>query len=874
MTSDRELWARVRARFDELVGLDDESRRARLEALERDDPAAGAALERLLAADRKADAALRAYSFGSPGDDLAIDAAPRDPLRIIGQTVSHFLVKGYLAAGGMGVVYTAEDLQLGRTVALKFPLPHQQVEREARERFVNEARTAAALDHPNLCTVYEIGESEHGLFLAMPLYAGETLRDRLAREGPLPPPVALDVVAKVAAGLAAAHAAGIVHRDLKPANVMLLSDGSVRVLDFGLAKIRDVDITRSRTTLGTIGYIAPERISRAPVDARADLWAVGVMLFETLTGTLPFAGEHEVAVLHAILHDEPRLPSRVDSAIPPALDHVVAALLHKDPADRYQSAEALLADLAAVQRGTPLSVGPPRRSRGARRPWLRTALLPAAALALIAIVAATWLARRRAATDATPTISARNGATIVPVLRWRHDTALVRNAAELIAALDPANAGRVVRLQAGTYGVDHPLTVPDGMTLQGAGVMRFSPDGLPIDFADGTGTTLRMTGSAGGDVLTLGDRTTIRNVEVVDVAGRSGNVVAVASRRPRDHVTATILETVIVNPSPLTIGAGGALGRGLHVTTRNANMGSDPAPDEGSVLSVRMARSVIRSPGGGGGFFAYNFAAGSRILLDLSRSVIGGSNEANGGVSRPDAVHDAQVRIESRGNLYRNEWAEPCVAPASGWNLTGGSGAPIPIQLPPTTRNRLIVHSVEDRIEGFTRAVVATGSRRFFAAPLNAAPSGNRIELQLIGTRISTPVCARPGTAGSSMGLAVDVLQPVADLDLTGAWVENQKLAPGDHNTIRAELRGVRGSGKRVNRFADAAGPAGPLPARSQGEGNRLEIVGDSETFTRTNTGIVPAPRASAFTGGTAAVPVLPSDEPVRPSNPKRRMNL
>ena len=160
----------------------------------------------------------------------------------------------------MGVVYAADDLQLGRAVALKFPLPHQHLIRSVKERFMQEARSAAALDHPNLCTVHEIGESDHGVFLAMPLYPGETLKDRLARRGPLPPSESIEIATQVTAGLASAHAAGIVHRDLKPGNVMLLPDGTVKVLDFGLAKIRDVSLTRSRMTLGTLGLCAPEQI--------------------------------------------------------------------------------------------------------------------------------------------------------------------------------------------------------------------------------------------------------------------------------------------------------------------------------------------------------------------------------------------------------------------------------------------------------------------------------------------------------------------------------------------------------------------------------------------------------------------------------------
>jgi hypothetical protein len=718
------------------------------------------------------------------------------------------------------------------------------VDSAVKERFINEARSAAALDHPNLCTIYEIGESEHGVFLAMPLYPGETLKDHLARQGSLPAAEALDIIRQVTTGLASAHKAGIIHRDLKPANIMLLPGGSVKVLDFGLAKIRDISLTKSHATLGTIGYVAPEQISNRPVDARTDLWAIGVMLYEMVTGSAPFRGEHEISILHAILHEDPPRPSTLNGSLSPPFDDLIGALLQKNPVDRYQSAEALLADTAALQRGATLAHRTPFWSRTARRRRARNAMLPIAALTATAIVVVVGLNayRRNFAVES-------RGAT-APVLRFVGNTAVIGNSGELAAALVPANAGRRIRIRAGTYVVVQPLTVPDGMTLEGEGVMRFAADGHPTGFASGPRTTLRMRANVGGDVLTLGGGVTVRNVEIVDLAGRSGNVVAVASRRPGDSVSATIIESVIVNPNPLSIGAGGALGRALHIMTRNPNMGADPPPDTGAVVAVHLLRSVIRSPAGGGGFFAFNFSANSRISLEITRSVIGGSNEANGGVSRPNAVHDSEVHITSQDNIYRNEWEDRCASALLGWNLTGGSGAPIPLALPVTARNRLHMRSVDDRIDGFTTAVLATGSRRFFAAPLNAAPTGNHINLQLIGTRISTPSCAPIGRAGDMTELSAALAVKVGDLELIGGWAKNAAIAAGDANTVRVELRGVTGSGTRGNRYADAAAFSGPLPAQLQGTGNRLEIVGDPQTFARTNRGIDPAPAAKFFISG------------------------
>ncbi len=844
MITDRELWQRARPVFDELIDLDPEARAARLEAIGNADPQLRDAVEWLLSADANADAALRDYQFGMPRGTSTPTTNSRDPLGLVGRTVSHFRVTSYLAAGGMGAVYTAEDLSLGRTVALKFPLPHQPIDGPVRERFVIEARSAAALDHPNLCTVHEIGESEHGLFLAMPLYPGETLKERLAREGALPQADALEILLQVTTGLASAHAAGIVHRDLKPGNVMLLPDGTAKILDFGLAKIRDVSLTTSHMTIGTIGYIAPEQIRNGPVDARADLWAIGVMLYEALSGVLPFRGEHEISILHAVLHHDPLPLSQVKPGLSPALDALVDALLEKDPADRYQSAGDVLADLAAILRGTPLTFRTSFWHRSRHRRKLRKVIVPATALLLVAI-GATWGLQRFTAIGGQPGSAVAAG---MPELRWRDNTTEIGTGAELAAALVPANAGRRVRLRAGTYDIDKLLVVPDSMTLEGAGVMRFDADGLPTGFSDDTRTTLRMIASLGGDMLTLGDGVTIQNLEIVDLVGRSGNVVGVSSRHPRDQISATIIEAVIVNPGPLALGAGGPLGRGLSVITRNLNMGADPPPDNGSVLSVRVVRSIIQSAAGGGGFFAYNFTANSKISLDIASSVIGGSNEANGGVSRPEPVHDSEVRIASRGNLYRNEWADPCASPLRGWNFTGGSGAPIPIPLAETRRNSLHVRSTNDRIEGFTTGVLATGSRRFFASPLNPPPSGNHLDLQLIGTTISTPSCADAGRSANTSGVPSTQYRAVADLRLTGAWVENTTLAPGDSNTLRVELRGVTGSGQGSNEYLHAGGVVGELPGHLRGSGNRLDIIGSSEAFVRTNRGITPAPASRFFT--------------------------
>jgi serine/threonine protein kinase/tetratricopeptide (TPR) repeat protein len=339
-------WVEIQASFDELVELDASERAGQLALLATTDPELHQALESLLAADAAASARLAPLEAA-----LRPQAAPApDPLGLAGRAVSHFQVHEPIGAGGMGVVYRAEDTRLSRAVALKFLLPPYNLDAAAKARFLREAHSAAALDHRNLCTIHEVGTSDDGrLFLAMPLYPGETLKARLARDGPLPLGEALDVARQVAEGLKGAHAAGIVHRDLKPGNVMLLPDGTVKILDFGLAKARDQSLSETGARFGTVSYMAPEQIRGGVVDGRADLWALGVVLYEMLAGRKPFDGEAEITVAHAILHDEPISPSMHRDDVSASVEDLVFTLLQKDPARRCPTADELPVELARIR---------------------------------------------------------------------------------------------------------------------------------------------------------------------------------------------------------------------------------------------------------------------------------------------------------------------------------------------------------------------------------------------------------------------------------------------------------------------------------------------------------------------------------------------
>jgi len=275
---------------------------------------------------------------------------------MIGQTISHYQIQEKLGGGGMGVVYKAEDTRLKRLVALKFLPPDLTRDEDARERFVHEAQAASALDHTNICTIYEIDETKEGqTFIAMAYYQGETLKQKIKR-GPLPVDEALNYAVQVAQGLGKAHGEGIVHRDVKPANVMVTEDGVVKIVDFGLAKVAEqTQLTKTGTTLGTVSYMSPEQARGEVVDERTDLWALGVVLYEMLTGARPFRGDYEQAVIYWILNEEPEPLTALRAEVPTALARVIEKALAKSPEDRYQTVSELLTDIEVLSGVRPLT---------------------------------------------------------------------------------------------------------------------------------------------------------------------------------------------------------------------------------------------------------------------------------------------------------------------------------------------------------------------------------------------------------------------------------------------------------------------------------------------------------------------------------------
>ncbi|PWT92768.1 MAG: hypothetical protein C5B56_01850 [Proteobacteria bacterium] len=261
-----------------------------------------------------------------------------------GDVISRYRILGRLGKGGMGVVYRAEDTRLERQVALKF-LPQEGLTAQAKYRFLNEARAAAKARHPNICPIYDIEETDGELFLAMACIEGETLANRIARS-PIAPQEAAEIAAQVASGLACAHGLGIIHRDIKSSNIMVDAAGQAFIMDFGLALSADATrVTTDGTSVGTPGYMSPEQVLGKNVDARTDIWSLGVVLFEMLAGQTPFRRDHRAAVAHAILHDEtPPLPADT----PAELRQIVTKALAKEPAARWQTA----AEMETRLRGT------------------------------------------------------------------------------------------------------------------------------------------------------------------------------------------------------------------------------------------------------------------------------------------------------------------------------------------------------------------------------------------------------------------------------------------------------------------------------------------------------------------------------------------
>jgi tetratricopeptide (TPR) repeat protein len=325
---------------------------------------------------------------------------------VIGETISHYKVLSRLGAGGMGVVYEAEDTRLGRKVAIKFLPDELNADAEAVQRFQREARVVSTLNHPHICTLYDIGEHQGKQFMVMELLDGQSLKDRISR-GALSNDEVFELGAQIADALDAAHAQGVIHRDIKPANLFVTRRGSIKVLDFGVAKLNqalrgvgDIEttlapadqLTSMGTTIGTVSYMSPEQARGEEIDARSDLFSAGVVLYEMATGHLPFQGATVATIFEGLLTRQPATPSALRAGVSPELDQSILKALEKDRELRYQSAAELRADLKRVKRA--VHGGQLVAPKPAERPGWRRRMFVGAPLVTAALVAAFLLYRQ------------------------------------------------------------------------------------------------------------------------------------------------------------------------------------------------------------------------------------------------------------------------------------------------------------------------------------------------------------------------------------------------------------------------------------------------------------------------------------------------
>ncbi|MDP3025037.1 MAG: serine/threonine-protein kinase [candidate division Zixibacteria bacterium] len=271
---------------------------------------------------------------------------------MIGKTISHYKILEKLGEGGMGVVYKAQDTKLDRIVALKFLPRNLLCDSEAKARFTHEAKAASALNHTNITTIYEIDEVEGECFICMEYIEGKNLKDRI-ESAPLKIAEAIGIALQIAEGLQEAHQKRIIHRDIKSANIMQTTRGQVKIMDFGLAKLAgQTRLTKTGATMGIFAYMSPEQAKGDKVDHRADIWSLGVVIYEMVTGQLPFKSEYEQAIVYSIMNEDAQPMTGLRVGVPMELEHIVAKALEKKKEDRYQRIDEMLVDLRRLKRDT------------------------------------------------------------------------------------------------------------------------------------------------------------------------------------------------------------------------------------------------------------------------------------------------------------------------------------------------------------------------------------------------------------------------------------------------------------------------------------------------------------------------------------------
>jgi len=467
---------------------------------------------------------------------------------VTGRTISHYRVLDKLGEGGMGVVYSAEDTKLERKVALKFLAPNLLSEEEAKRRFLREAKAAAALHHPNICTVFEVDEADGQLFLGMALLDGEPLEDRIA-QGPLPLNEAVEIARHVAEGLEAAHRSSVVHRDIKPANIMVDSAGHVTIMDFGLARLTEASrLTKVDETVGTAGYMSPEQLQGSETDHRTDIWALGCVLYEMVAGVRAFKGEYQQALAYEIVNEQPEPLTSVRAGVPMELEFIAGKCLEKDPEDRYSTAAELAKDLRSLGdkmksgKSRVMAKAEPASAVGAPEGPPRKYWAWAAAIALAFFLLGFVL---RPTSDERPARQTVKFTEAAPEGLYLHSMAMSPDSSALAVAFD-GEGGRSLWIRTmdehgfrevpGGNGAEYPFWSPDGRwigffangqlkkaALGGAPPETLCPapdgrggawnrDGIIVFSRGGGGRSLLRISEAGGEAtpIDLGDSRVVR----------------------------------------------------------------------------------------------------------------------------------------------------------------------------------------------------------------------------------------------------------------------------------------------------------------------------------------------------------------------------